>query len=244
MEQQLKQRLEEAVAEFYELEGNAFGHTRHHVWELMLDFMSRLKDGDTLVDVGAGNARLLDVVPEGVNYIGIEPSRSLREFAERRLVSHKQAKMLAGGFPKLSIDDEIAEAVTCVAVLHHVPGEEDRKASVRELYRVLKPGGSAIVSVWNLRAKRFLSWKMFKKAWMRIPEFEGGDSGDLYYVWKAGKTPRNRYVHAFTLKEFRSLFDEKDWEIEKIDGYDSKGWTNWFCGRNLVAVVTKKMSES
>lgn len=243
MEQQLKQRLEEEVAEFYELEGDAFGHTRHHVWELMLDFMSRLKEGDTLVDVGAGNARFLDVVPEGVNYIGIEPSRSLRKFAERRLVDHRQAKMLAGGFPELNIDDEIAEAVTCIAVLHHVPGADNRKASVKELHRIMKPGGCAIVSVWNLRAQRFLNREMIKRAWLRIPGIKGGDSGDLYYAWKAGNTPRQRYVHAFTLGEFRSLFDEKDWNIERIDGYDSKGWTNWFCGRNLVAVATKKMSE-
>lgn len=232
-------QLNNEVAEFYELEGDAFGHTRHHVWELMLDFMSRLKNGETLVDVGAGNARLLDVVPQGVNYIGIEPSGSLREFARRRLASHEQSKMMAGGFTKLEIEDEIADAVTCVAVLHHVPGTDDRKASVKELHRILKPGGSLILSVWNLRAKRFLSWQMFKNAWLRMPGFSGGDRGDLYYIWKAGKTPRQRYVHAFALNEFKKLFDEKDWKVEKIGGYDSKGWTNWFMGRNLVAVVTK-----
>ncbi|MBD3281431.1 methyltransferase domain-containing protein [Candidatus Uhrbacteria bacterium] len=241
MKNETMKKIKNEVAGFYELEGDAFGHTRHHVWELMLDFMSRLKNGDTLVDVGAGNARLLDVVPEGVNYVGIEPSSSLREFAASRLVSHEQSKMMAGGFPKLELEDGIADAVTCIAVLHHVPGEADRKASVKELHRILKPGGSAIVSVWNLRAKRFLSWKMFKNAWLRIPGFLGGDKGDLYYIWKAGKTPRQRYVHAFTLREFRSFFDEKDWDIEKIDGYDSKGWTNWFAGRNLVAVATKKI---
>jgi ubiquinone/menaquinone biosynthesis C-methylase UbiE len=240
MENERMKQLKNEVAEFYELEGNAFGHTRHHVWELMLDFMSRLKNGDTLVDVGAGNARLLDVVPEGVNYIGIEPSSSLREFAKRRLPSHRQSKMMAGGFPKIDLEDDVADAVTCIAVLHHVPSEAERHESIQELHRILKPGGQLILSVWNLRSKRFLSWEMLKRAWMRIPGFKGGDKGDLYYIWKAGKTPRNRYVHAFTLKEFRSLFSDEDWEIEKINGYDKTGWTNWFLGRNLVAVVTKR----
>lgn len=240
MNDELKKRLSQEVAEFYELEGEAFGHTRHHVWELMLDFMSKLRAGDVLVDVGAGNARLLDVVPRGVEYIGVEPSSSLREFAKRRLEKHKGSKILAGGFPKLNLPDNTADAITCIAVLHHVPSAENRKKAIAELRRVLKTGGKVIISVWNLRASRFLSWQTFKYAWLRLRGIAQGDQGDMYYIWKAGKTPRDRYVHAFTLKEFKSLFDEKDWDIEKIGAYDSKGWTNWFLGRNLVAVVSKK----
>ncbi len=240
MENEKIKQLKIEVADFYESEGNAFGHTRHHVWELMLDFMDRLKPGQTLVDVGAGNARLLDVVPEGVEYIGIEPSGSLREFAIRRLENHKRSKMLAGEFPKLDLQDNIADAVTCVAVLHHVPSDLERQESIKELHKILKPGGQLILSVWNLRSKRFLSWEMIKRAWLRIPGFEGGDRGDLYYIWKAGKTPKNRYVHAFTLKEFKSLFNEIDWKIERVGAYDSQGWTSMFLGRNLVAIVRKQ----
>jgi ubiquinone/menaquinone biosynthesis C-methylase UbiE len=240
MENETINKIKNEVAEFYESEGTAFGHTRHHVWELMLDFMDRLQADDVLVDVGAGNARLLDVVPQGVEYVGVEPSASLREFAERRLEQHKGAKIIDGGFPKLGLQDRIADAVTCIAVLHHVPSHKERLESIKELHRILKPGGIMILSVWNLRAKRFLSWNMIKHAWFRIPGFNGGDRGDLYYIWKAGKTPKNRYVHAFTLTEFVSLFNEKDWEIEKLGAYDSKGWANRFLGRNLVAVVKKK----
>ncbi len=240
MEKDTINKIKNEVAEFYESEGTAFGHTRHHVWELMLDFMDRLQPGQTLVDVGAGNARLLDVVPQGVEYVGVEPSASLREFAERRLEQHNGAKIVDGGFPNLDLQDRIADAVTCIAVLHHVPSHEERLRSIKELHRILKPGGIMILSVWNLRAKRFLSWNMIKHAWLRIPGFIGGDRGDLHYIWKAGKTPKNRYVHAFTLPEFVSLFDKQDWEIKKIGAYDSKGWTGRFWGRNLVAVVRKK----
>ncbi|MFZ6014987.1 MAG: class I SAM-dependent methyltransferase [Patescibacteria group bacterium] len=240
MNDEMKKQLKNEVAEFYEKEGEIFGHTRHHVWELTLDFISKLKDGDNLVDVGAGNARLLDVVPEGVNYIGIEPSSTLREFARRRLAHHKNSQMREGGFPKLNLEDGIADAVTCIAVLHHIPSDQVRRESIQELHRILKPGGKMIISVWNLRAKRFFNRETLKTAWLRFSGFAGGDKGDLYYIWKAGKIPRRRYVHAFTLHEFKFLFNEKDWKIEKIGAYDSKGWTNFFFGRNLVAVLIKK----
>ncbi|MBU2566421.1 class I SAM-dependent methyltransferase [Patescibacteria group bacterium] len=240
MENEIKDKLHKEVNDFYESEGNAFGHTRHHVWELMLDFMDRLKPGQRLVDVGAGNARLLDVVPSEVEYIGIEPSASLRDFAMRRLENHKLSKMMEGGLPRLDLPDDYVDAVTCIAVLHHVASIAERQQSINELNRILKPGAVMILSVWNLRAKRFLSWQMFKNAWLRIPGFKGADKGDLYYVWKAGKIPKNRYIHAFTLSEFKKLFSDDKWEIEKIGGYDSWGWTNWFRGRNLVAVVRKK----
>lgn len=240
MEKELVKRLNKEVADFYETEGEIFGHTRHHVWELMLDFMSRLKSGDVLVDVGAGNARLLDVVPDGVGYVGIEPSGTLREFAKRRLQDRTGSEMLEGGLPKLDLADNTADAVTCIAVLHHVPSDEERRKSISELHRILKPGGQLILSVWNLRSKRFFNREMLKRAWLRIPGFKGGDKGDLYYVWKAGQVPKSRYVHAFAMGEFKSIFAGKDWEIERIGGYDKNGWTNFLLGRNLVAVLKKK----
>ncbi len=239
MKKETISKIKSEIAEFYESEGTAFGHTRHHVWELMMNFMSRLQKNNILIDVGAGNARLLDVVPQDVEYIGVEPSASLRRFAEYRLKKHKNAKMIVGELPKLALSNNIADAVTCIAVLHHIPSNEERQKSIKELHRILKPGGIMLLSVWNLRAKRFLSWKMIKNAWLRIPGFKGGDAGDFHYIWKAGKIPKNRYVHAFTLSEFVVLFDKQDWEIEKIGAYDSKGWTKWFLGRNLVAVVRK-----
>jgi len=239
MENDTIKDLNKQVQDFYESEGEAFGHTRHHVWELMLYFMERLKPGDVLVDVGAGNARLLDAVPQGVTYLGIEPSSSLREFANRRLERHAGSKMIDGGFPILNLPDEFADAVTCIAVLHHVPSDDGRRQSIKELHRILKPGGIMVLSVWNLRAKRFLSWEVFKRAWLRMPGFSGGDRGDLYYSWKAGKIPKSRYVHAFTLNEFKALFNKDLWKIENIGGYDSRGWISWFRGRNLVAIVKK-----
>ncbi|MDD5437659.1 MAG: class I SAM-dependent methyltransferase [Patescibacteria group bacterium] len=236
MENLIRSKLSKEVADFYEKEGKMFSSKRTWGWQVMDLLKARLKPGDLLVDVGAGNGRLADILPEGVNYIGVEPSSTLRDEAQK---NHK-VEMRSGTLPKLDLPDNHAEAVACIAVLHHIPSNVWRVDSIKELHRILKPGGTLLCTVWNLRASRFRSWQSFKSAWMRLKGIRGGEAGDMYYAWKASGELEKRYVHAFTLGEFKSLFDPALWSIEKIGAYDRQGWCNWIKGRNLAALVTKK----
>ncbi|MFA6099778.1 MAG: class I SAM-dependent methyltransferase [Patescibacteria group bacterium] len=262
MENQIRRKLAKEVADFYKHEGKMFSSKRTFVWNVMDLLTGRLKPGDLVVDVGAGNGRLADILPPDVRYLGVEPSQTLREEAQKNLLmslrgvaATKQSTVdrhttsnfarddrtvVSGSLPSLELSDQIADAVACIAVLHHIPSREWRAQSVNELHRMLKPGGLLLCTVWNLRSKRFWSWQMFKNAWLRLKGVPGGEPGDLYYAWKASGRPDKRFVHAFTLKEFKSLFDPAFWSIEKIGAYDRVGWCHWFQGRNLVACVTKK----
>ncbi|MDD2786108.1 MAG: class I SAM-dependent methyltransferase [Patescibacteria group bacterium] len=233
MQNDVRRKLSREVADFYEKEGAAFSSKRTKSWNVMSLLSERLKPGDLFVDVGAGNGRLADVLPSDVNYLGIEPSGALRDEARGK-------KMIAGELPKLELKDDSADVVACIAVLHHIPSKELRDESIAELHRILKPGGTMLITVWNLRAKRFWSWSNFVHAWLRFVGVKGGEPGDLYYVWKASGTLENRYVHAFTLNEFRKIFKAEQWKIENIGAYDRDGWCHWFKGRNLVAIVTRK----
>jgi ubiquinone/menaquinone biosynthesis C-methylase UbiE len=240
MEKVTKEKIAQEVAQFYESEGSAFSSKRTQPWNLMGLLTDRLKSGDLLVDIGAGNCRLADVIPSDVRYLGVEPSSSLRKEAGQFLSLRNNGEVVAGSLPKLDLQESYADAVACIAVLHHIPSKEMRTESIKELYRVLKPGGLMLLTVWNPRALRFLSWNTFKNAWLRFKGIKGGDPGDLYYPWKASGKLEERYVHAFTLSEFKMLFDPALWSIEKVGAYDRESWCSWVKGRNLVAVVTKK----
>lgn len=240
MQKEVMRKLEQEVTDFYETQGKNFSQTRQANWPIFKLLERDLKTGSTVVDVGCGNGRLLNALPQHVNYIGIDPSNSLLTEARKKFGNRPDTSFAIGSLPKINLADETADAVVSIAVLHHIPSNEQRRASLGEMLRVLKPGGLLICSVWNLRAGRFFNKNSFLHAWLRTSGVKGGESGDMYVPWKMQGADAKRYVHAFTLKEWKELFDARKWNIQEIGPYDNLGWCSLLSGRNLVAVCKKK----
>ena len=105
----------------------------------------RIRKGDTVVDVGSGSG--VDVLiaaqktGDGGRVIGVDMTRSMIEKASANLqsagVSH--AWLTEGNAEEIPIDDAEADVVTSNGVINLVP---DKARAFREIYRVLKPGGS------------------------------------------------------------------------------------------------------
>lgn len=202
MDSSLAKQLTQHVAEFYETHGAAFSRTRHQYWELFETIKTLCKPGDTLADIGAGNGRLKDYLPQDITYLGIEPSSSLR-------ANHPEIQ--AGQLPKLPLPNVTADIVTCLAVLHHLPAL-DHQAAIQELLRIAKIGGHIIASAWNLDGSEY----------EKIP---GGDTGDVWVPWHAEQAEAKRFVHLFTEHEWKNLWTVPCIQIEHI-GLDAnqKNW--------------------
>ncbi|WP_405060293.1 methyltransferase domain-containing protein [Kribbella sp. NBC_01505] len=98
--------------------------------------------GETAVDVGSGTGEDVVAFAElGLRAIGVEPSAGLRDEAVRRGPDSK-AEFVDGLSDKLPFDDESVDVVRCERVLQHV---EDPAGSVREMARVLRPGGRIVL---------------------------------------------------------------------------------------------------
>ncbi|MFI5909684.1 class I SAM-dependent methyltransferase [Dactylosporangium sp. NPDC051541] len=94
------------------------------------------------LDLGSGTGRLTPALAErfGGPVYGVEPSDRMRE----RAVAHPAVTYQPGSAEQIALADSTVDAALLFFVWHHV---RDREAAVRELWRVVKPGGTLFVQV-------------------------------------------------------------------------------------------------
>lgn len=148
-----------AVRATYERIAESFAATRREPWPEVVAFLDSLLRDSRVLDLGCGNGRHSIVsAARGHLVVGVDFSRRLLRTALRDLARRSEAKRIRwveADAAVLPFRSEAFDAALCVAVLHHLPSEGDRIAALRELHRVLAPGGRAIVSVWAMDQPRF-----------------------------------------------------------------------------------------
>uniref|UniRef100_A0A672FDN9 tRNA (carboxymethyluridine(34)-5-O)-methyltransferase n=1 Tax=Salarias fasciatus TaxID=181472 RepID=A0A672FDN9_SALFA len=152
---------EEYVHRVYEAIAPHFSSTRHSPWPRVCHFLSSLPPGGVLADVGCGNGKYLAVNPE-VTAVGCDRSAALVQICAERGFHAFVSDALNVPLRTASCD-----ACISIAVIHHFSTEERRLEAVKELVRLLKPGGRALIYVWafeqeyNKQKSKYL--KDFKK---------------------------------------------------------------------------------
>ena len=108
----------------------------------VIEHRRRLLAGLTgeVVEVGAGNGLNFAHYPDGVTrVIAIEPEPHLRDLAQRAAVQAPvEVVVLDGVADDLPVEDGSVDAAVACLVLCSVP---DQHAALREMHRVLRPGG-------------------------------------------------------------------------------------------------------
>ena len=106
--------------------------------------------GKRVLDVGCGQGALINYLPSfGASMFGVDISiSSLRRAAAgaSELGFSHLVNIAAADAERLPFRDAFFDAVLCFGVLHHTP---DTHGGVRELWRVLKPSGIAIVMLYR-----------------------------------------------------------------------------------------------
>ncbi|MFI7678794.1 class I SAM-dependent methyltransferase [Actinophytocola sp. NPDC049390] len=118
----------------------------------------------TWLDVGSGTGRLTPALADafGGPVHGVEPSDRMRDQAP----AHPAVTYLAGAAERIPLPDASCDAALLFFVWHHV---RDRSAAVRELRRVVRPGGTVFVQA-NLADRMPDVW------WFRVvPEWRDAD---------------------------------------------------------------------
>jgi len=125
------------------------GRGYEHAAEVMA--IRRLLNGhsfDHAIDVGGGYGRLSVVLSDYARRVTlVDSSQQQLDLARTFLAAYPQVSTVRMDADRLQLDDASADLVMMVRVLHHLP---EPAAELREVYRVLRPGGYALVEVANV----------------------------------------------------------------------------------------------
>jgi SAM-dependent methyltransferase len=106
-----------------------------------------LRPGRTVLDLAAGTGKLTRLlVPSGANVLAVEPVPEMRAELERQV---RGVAVLGGTAERIPLTDAYVDAVTVGQAFHWF----DADAALREIHRVLQPGGG-VALIWNARDER------------------------------------------------------------------------------------------
>ncbi|MEW6516858.1 MAG: methyltransferase domain-containing protein [candidate division FCPU426 bacterium] len=105
-----------------------------------------LRPGQSLLDVGCGRGGLLRALaekhPEAGRLAGVDASPAMLAEAQRSRPDHR-IEWVSGRIEALPFADAAFDWVVCDCSFNHA---EDPRGAAAELYRVLKPGGTAVLA--------------------------------------------------------------------------------------------------
>jgi SAM-dependent methyltransferase len=100
------------------------------------------------VDIGGGYGRMSVVLADFAGRVTLaDSSKQQLDLARKFLRGHPRITPRLMDASVLQIEDQSADLACLIRVLHHLP---DPAAEISELYRILRPGGYALIEVANL----------------------------------------------------------------------------------------------
>lgn len=238
MKKEVVQQIVEENREIYNRIADQFSSTRKHPWGEFELFEPLVKDNDAVLDVGCGNGRLGEFLTDHkIQYHGHDISRKLIEHAEKKC---PRGTFSVGEASQLPYPNGTFNVVFLVATLHHIPSHALRKKVIREAYRVLKNGGTLIMTEWNLWNSRW--WPLLVRfSLKKIIGRNNLDWGDIQKPWKnsQGELLGYRFLHPFTRGGLERLLTASGFS-NITQYYTQKGKrTSWYHGFNIFSVAKK-----
>ena len=195
-----------------------------------------------IIDFGCGGGRNMlphkDCMYYGIDFSKKQITQAKKYIKEHNLRAKKnikensiRAKIYKSRLDKLNkrkFKDNMFDHGLYIATLHCVESEKEREKSLDELYRVLKPGAQALITVWNSQDKRF---------------GQVNNQGPVYLSWKENKTGKEnknihmRFYYLYKKQELIDLIKKAGFKIIKF--YPTKNQKDRFSRKNWIVKVKK-----
>ena len=237
MKEAVRQQLIRLNSEFYETFAAAFAATRRRIQPGVRKVIEGIPKKGKWLDLGCGSGQLaLEWVKQKRKgaYQGLDFSAGLLAEAEETLrgvllprglkVSFTQADLATIGWSE-GLKRGHYDGVLAFAMLHHIPGEDQRLELMRQARYLLKPNGLFIHSEWQFQySEKLMARRMpWEFAGLTAVDVEPGDTLMDWRYALPGQAEQvgYRYVHLFTRAELEELADRAGFEI--ADEFESDG---------------------
>jgi len=175
---------------------------------------------------GAGPESAQPVNATTYTYLGLDSSSQLIELAIQRTAHLERvaADLLVADLLAPAWRDAVSgrkfDVILLLAVLHHVPGFDNRLALMRALAEHLDHGGKLVVSVWQFADHPRMRRKIV--SWDNVGVQPAGlEPGDYLLDWKRGGTGY-RYCHQVDMAELNRLAGAAGLELLETFRADGK----------------------
>ncbi len=202
----------------------------------------RAEPGDRILDAGTGTGNVaLDLVKRGASVVGVDYCREALELCRLKVPEAEFA--FADLTAELSFPARSFDKAACCNVIYTLP-PEGQPTAVRELERVLRPGGLLAVTVFR---QGFKALRVYAET-LRARGREQGLAQTLVYALRysintvrilsyvkqiKGKKSRGEYTF-FTEEALRTLLEQGGFRVVSIEPT--------FAGQCLIALAEKPRS--
>ncbi len=123
--------------------------------------VAEIRSGDVVVDIGCGTGVLLALGKKqfpNARFIGIDPDAQALEIAKRRFRKNDLDVEIVRAFGESTgLPDASVNVIMSSLALHHLP-EHAKVGAIREMYRILKPGGEIIIADFGPTRMKFITY--------------------------------------------------------------------------------------
>ena len=199
---------EKNVKNVYEKIAPHFDSTRVYKWSWVNEFLEKLDKNSLVYDIGCGNGRNMNY--NNLNFIGIDNCENFIKICNK-----KKLNVVMSNITEIPFKSNSADAILCIAVLHHLSSNENRIKALLELKRIVKPTGKILLSVWSINqpAKTKKSFNNY---------------GNNIVLWNSYGKIYERYYYIFKLEEIKKLITLCGLEIVKSE---------FNCGNEIFTLI-------
>jgi tRNA (uracil-5-)-methyltransferase TRM9 len=197
----IKKRKESFLLQevFDEIAPSWYNYRHHSIFRTELEALARRWGRGRLLNVGCGHGADFLPFKDSFELHGIDFSPGMLRQAEKYAAKYGiRPRLIEANATQLPYDDAYFDWAIAAATYHHIETEADRRRALKELYRVLRPGGEAFITVWNRWQPRF---------WLR--------RRDILVPWRRREKTLYRYYHLFSRRELERLARRAGFEVEK-----------------------------